>query len=143
MDDINTEEHIEKIRHWIAEHIEADLQIAERYSELDGVLGRADWSDHRPRPLIQISRHISKQDIENYFCALGMRGAIYGYPELVDHAYRLETAANPSLACLQHLVLHEVAHARYKWGQPLETQCDLWASRIMTSSGLPAAAGTA
>ena len=63
-----------RIRGWIAEHLEADIHLVDHHRELDGYLGRAHWSVHRDRPLIQIARYITRQEISNSVCALGMRG---------------------------------------------------------------------
>jgi hypothetical protein len=130
MNDINSEQHIEKIRRWIAEHLEADLEIVDRHKVLDGRLGRANWSSDLPRPLIQIGRDITTEDFENYVLVLAMRGHAYGHAELTEHADELNSA-DSSLLLLRHLVLHEVAHALHEWPQALETECDLWVYRVM------------
>jgi hypothetical protein len=132
MNDIDSEQHIDEIRGWIAEHIEADLDIVDRHQALDGYLGRATWGGSLPRPLIQIASHITTADIGNYLLALALRGHICGHAELTEHANELESS-DSSLLVLQHLVLHEVAHALHEWPQALETECDVWVYNIMTS----------
>lgn len=130
MNDINSEQYIDKIRGWIAEHLEADLEIVDRHKDLDGYLGRANWSSGLPRPLVQIARHITAKDLEDYLLVLAMRGSTYGHTELTEHADELD-CADSSLLLLRHLVLHEVAHALHEWPQAFEIECDLWVYRVL------------
>lgn len=50
-----------------------------------------------------------------------------GYPEEVK-------ALREDRNFLQHLVLHEIAHLNYDWGEEEETLCDKWAFEMM---GIP------
>lgn len=47
-----------------------------------------------------------------------------GYPEEVK-------ALKKDLNFLKHLVLHEIAHLNYGWGEGEETLCDKWAFEMM------------
>lgn len=123
MSDLILTEYQDFIKNLISKHIDARLEIVESKEEIEDKLGRAIWGGNETTPIIQLPRQITAQEIDGYILALAVRGQIKEKQELICHA---EEIVGRPLKCLEHLVLHEVAHIKNNWHQDRETDCDLW-----------------
>ncbi|WP_027362334.1 hypothetical protein [Desulfospira joergensenii] len=113
---------IEKI---IARYVNAELILVESRSDIGNRIGLSKWGSPGRRDRILFPKTISITEQLSVILAMMKRESSMVHPGLADHANRL--FASNSMLFLEHLVLHEIAHIKNKWGQKKETACDLWA----------------
>jgi len=122
-DVIDVESHRRYLEELISDHVDAKLTIVSSRAENDGRLGRCKWGRAGQQDEILLPSQITENEAENCLIALAMRGDQNNQPNLNEDADRIDSG----IEFLTHLVLHEIAHVRNRWGQDKETDCDIWA----------------
>jgi hypothetical protein len=120
---IDVEAHRNFLEALISQYVDADLIVVQSKAEIDGKLGRGLWAGPNQKARIIIPKLISEDEAESCLLALAVSGEINDLPELCEDADSIEDGRR----FLMHLVLHEIAHVKNRWGQDRESDCDVWA----------------
>lgn len=119
------EEHAACIKRTIRQYIIADLIIVKSRTDIGNRLGLSMWGHSDENDRIFLPRTISVNEQLSVIFAIMAREASNRNSRLSDHARYLLSSG--SINFLNHLVLHEIAHIKNRWGQNKETDCDIWA----------------
>lgn len=117
-------EHKDLICELIARHISARLIVVDARNDIGNRIG---WSvqKEKAQDLIFLPRTISAGEQLSAIMDMVTFGQTRSLDRFTMAARKLLTA--PSVDFLKYLVLHEIAHLKYRWSARQELECHLWA----------------
>lgn len=124
------QDHLNRIRSMVTSHVNADVVLVASREKLGNRIALSQWRTPGRKDRILLARTIGVG--EQISIVQDLREALGRAQQVRDF---LNGAPPDSFQILSLVVLHEVAHIKYRWDASLDKECTLWALEQICEPG--------